>query len=72
MYIDPTLVFDPSTGCYGFFGENWDTDSTASELANDLNEDETVISVYDQDSYEPISMDFEDPMLYQPQYLLTS
>ena len=70
MYIDPTLVYNPSTGNYGFFGEDWDNEST-SELANDLNKDETI-AIYDQDSYEPISMDFEDPLLYQPHYSLAT
>lgn len=70
MYIDPALVFNPSTDCYGFFGENWETESVG-ELASDLNKDDTI-GVYDQDSYEPISMDFEDPLLYNPQYSLTT
>lgn len=63
MYIDQALL--DVAGGYGFCGEEWDTEST-SELANDLNDDEVIhvqTAIYDQDSYEPISMDFSDPLL---------
>ena len=66
------MVFDPSTGRYGFFGEDWDMEST-SELANDLNEDISERSFnYDDDSFQPISMDYDDPFLYQNQMSMTT
>ena len=67
MYIDPALLNEDITGGYGFCGEDSDTDST-SGLADVLNDDDVIIpsasaTMYDQDSYEPISMDYNDPNL---------
>jgi hypothetical protein len=70
-YIDPTLIYNPFTGCYGFFDDSEECDNAdvtpdnVSELACDLNKDD-IIDVYNQDSFEPISMDFNDPMLFNP------
>ena len=46
---------------------------STSELANDLNEDISERSFnYDDDSFQPISMDYDDPFLYQNQMSMTS
>ena len=52
-----------TTGRYGFDGEEWD-DESVSELDGDLNKDGSESY---GDSIPPISMDYDDPLLYQEQ-----
>lgn len=58
-------MLDTSADRYGFYGDDWDED-VDSELGGDLNKDSPE-NVYDDDSFQPYSMDYDDPLLYQDQ-----